>query len=192
MVKCSNKNPVYPLILPLILFLFMIVPAVADETPPGGSGVGILTLGGHAATSVELIPPANIDNWVLIPAGTGVNTIEGKLQVSADGDWQVSASDSSPTTNGHMTESDVNGYITPDPEQLDSVMSIAVASGGNVDTGYERALPAGGVIAIGPTTGNVLKDVKVNFKQPVLWTDKVLTGGHSYKIVVTFTISGYP
>lgn len=190
MRKRHDENSVYSLVLPLALFFLLIISASADGTSPGDSGAGIMTLGGPCATNVSITAPDDIDNWEMSPFGTGVNIQVGRLQVKADGDWQVTAEDKDATTSGHMTEWYDGSYIST-PEQLDSVMSISVASGGSVDTGYEKALPAGGLIAKGPTTNNVFNDVPITFKQPVSWGDKVLTGGHTYKIVVTFTISPY-
>lgn len=191
MMNFCEKKPGYSPILTLALFLFMIMPSAADETPPGGSGVGILTLGGQAATSVELIPPNNIENWALSPTGTGENTISGTFKVKANGDWQVSATDSSSTTSGHMTEWDGSQYITQYPKQLDRPMTISAASGGYIEIVDEVELPSGGMIAIGTNTNNQQINLPVIFNQQVLWTDKVLDSGHSYKIVVTFTITGY-
>ena len=153
---------IYPPCLASALIILLFIPAIAEETTIGDFGVGILTLIGPRASSVSLIAPSDISNWALSPIGTGVNTIDGTLQVSADGDWQVSATDSSSTTNGRMTEWDGSQYIATNPKRLASPMSIFVVSGGNVDTGYKKTLPSGGVIAIGPTTNNILKDVKVN------------------------------
>jgi len=162
------------------------MPAAADYTPPGGSGGGNLSLGEGPATTVSITAPNDIAGWVLRP---GANARTGVLKVSADGDWQVSAADSDAITNGHMTEWYDGSYIN-DPEQLASPMNVSVQSGGNVTAGYDVRLPGVGMIARGGDTSGQ-KDVEVTFKQPVSWSDQVLTAGHRYKIVVTFTISPF-
>ncbi|HPE63703.1 MAG TPA: hypothetical protein PLQ49_06320 [Methanothrix sp.] len=192
MTKC--KTALKDCALFLLLAILAAAPAIADYIPPGGEGSGRLVLGGTPATLYTIIAPDYISDWSLSPVGDGMNEVVGTLQVGANGNWQVTAKDlDTTTTNGFMTEHDGTGYVTTDPEQLDSPMSISVESGGNVDTGYEVTLPTGGMIAKGGTTGgeNEMKDVEVTFKQPVSWNDKPLEDGHSYRIVVTFTISEY-
>jgi hypothetical protein len=182
MIKCLN-------IVCTLLFalnFLVVMPAAADDTPPGGLGEGDLVVG-EAATTVSIIAPNNITDWLLSPGS--VNARASVFTVSADGDWYVKANDSDSVTNGRMTESDDGSYIN-DPKKLANPMNVSVESGGNVTEGYDVKLPNGGMIARGGETSGA-KNVDVTFKQPVLWSDGVLTDGHRYKIVVTFTISPY-
>ena len=172
----------------LVLTLFMAGPAAA-YTPPGGEGGGQIVLGESPATEVSITAPDDITGWVLTP---GDNNRVGILKVSANGDWQVTATDEDTTnTNGYMTEWYDSSYVGT-PEQLASHMNVSVESGGNISTGYEVELPTGGKIADGGSTSSEYKDVEVTFKQPVSWNDEVLGDGHTYRMVVTFTISSHP
>ncbi len=183
----SDNRPLYVIALSLVLLISGITPAVADYTPPGGSGSGRITLGGSPATTYSITAPADFSGWQLSPLNDP-NTHVGILKVSANGDWQVAASDTDTShTNGHMTEWDSSSYDTSN--KLASSMRLSVQSGGNVSTGYEVTLPTGGKIADGGSTESAEKNVEVTFKQPVSWNDKALTNGHSYRMVITFTIS---
>lgn len=187
MTKC--KNTLINCAFYLIFAILVAAPALADYTPPGRGGGDILTLGESAANNVFIEAPAGITNWVMIP---GTNSRVGILKVGANGNWQVTANDTG-STNGHMTEHDGNSYVGNPNKQLTSPMNISVESGGNVSNGYEVQLPGGGMIAKGGSTNgtSTTKNVEVTFKQPVSWGDSVLTDGHKYQIVVTFTISPY-
>ena len=163
----------------------MVMPVAADYAPPGGSGGGILELGEVPAKTVSITVP-DVTGWVL---RSGVNSRLSVINVSADGDWQVTANDAGTTTNGKMTEW-FSGYYITNPKNLVSPMSVSVESGGNIDTGYEVVLPVGGMIAKGGDTAGK-KNVDVTFKQPVSENDEVLAYGHRYKMTVTFTISPF-
>lgn len=191
MTTLYDKRLISILALALAFFLFLNNPSDASGTPPGGFGTGILTMGNSPATSVSISAPATITSWKLSPSGTGVNIIAGTMKVTANVDWQVSATDLDAITQGHMTEWDDSKYIASNPEKLDSHMKVSAQSGGYVDTGYEVELPTGGMIAKGNNTETKIVDVPVTFKQPVSWSDEVLTSVHHYNIVVTFTISPY-
>ncbi|MCK9564759.1 MAG: hypothetical protein M0Q43_01765 [Methanothrix sp.] len=180
MMKCSN-------IFVFALIFVVVLPVAADYTPPGGSGGGNLELGEGPANTVSIIAPNVITDWVLRPGN--VNTRAGVIKVSADGDWQVTATDSSSTTNGNMTEWYDGSYLS-NPEQLENPMNVSVESGANITAGYEVRLPGGGMIAKGGDTAGQ-KNVDVTFKQPVSSNDMVLTNGHRYKMVVTLTISPF-
>jgi len=182
MIKC--RNIVCALVFALAFLVVM--PAVADHIPPGGSGGGDLELGEGPATILSIIAPNDITDWLLSP---GTNSRASVFKVSANGDWYVKANDSDSVTNGHMTEWYDGSYIN-EPKQLANPMNVSVESGGNITAGYEVKLPAGGMIARGGDTSG-LKNVEVTFKQPVSWTDKILTDGHRYQMVLTFTISPY-
>lgn len=195
MTKC--KKALINCAFYLIFAILAAAPVLADYTPPGGEGNDTLELGSSPATSVSIVAPDDITGWVLSPAGDGLNERVGILKVGADGDWQVTATDEDTTnTNGYMAEHDGSNYVTTNQKTLASPMRISVQSGGNVSTGYEVTLPNNNddMIANGGSTGgaSTMKDVDVTFKQPVSWGDSILTDGHKYQIVVTFTISAYP
>ncbi|MDD4651565.1 MAG: hypothetical protein PHQ34_04975 [Methanothrix sp.] len=182
------KRRIIVFILLFALAFLAVRPVAAEDTPPGGLGEGDLKLGGGANT-VSITAPNDITDWVL---RSGDNSRASVFQVSADGDWKLSATDSDTvTTKGHMTEWYGGNYITS-PKQLENPMNVSAQTGGNVTAVYEVKLPAGGIIALGGTTNLDEKNVEVAFKQPVSSIDEVLTDGHRYKIVVTFTISSYP
>ena len=181
MVKCLN----IVCTLVFVHVFLMVIPAAADYAPPGGSSGGNLELSGDT-TTVSITVSNNITEWGLHP---GDNTCVGVLKVSADGNWQVAAVDNSLTTDGHMTEWYDGSYLT-DPKKLASAMSVSVQPTGSITTGDEVELPGGGMIAMGGDTSGEIS-VDVTFKQSVSWNDYALTNGHSYRMVITFTISPY-
>ena len=188
MKERRHRNPVRGLCLCLVLFIFIATSAAEDYTPPGGSGGGSIILGEPTAGVVSFSAPSGISNWILSPAD-GMNTHAGTFTVSADCNWQVTVSDQDTTnTNGYMTEWDGSNYVAS-PIKLASPMSVAVATGGDVTNGYEVTLPGSGTVAEGATTGGSQKNIDVTFKQPVYWTDTILNGDHTYRIVITFSIS---
>jgi hypothetical protein len=187
MKEWLHRNPDFSLSLCLVFFIFIATSAAQDYIPPGASGGGSITLGDPTAGTVSIIAPSDINDWILSPA-EGTNTKTGTLMVSADCNWRITATDQDSTyTKGYMTEWDGSNYVT-NPTKLASPMQVSVSTGGIVTTGSEVTLPAGGTIATGSST-NDEQSINANFNQPVLWTDKVLTGGHKYRMIVTFTIS---
>ena len=185
----SDNRLLFAIALSLVLLISDVAPVVADYTPPGGPGSGSITLGESPATTYSITAPDDIIGWQLSPFNDP-NIHVGILKVNANGNWQVAASDTDTShTDGHMTEWDSSSYYTSN--KLASPMKVSVQSGGNVSTGYEVTLPNGGKIADGGSTEGADKNVDVTFKQPVSWNDKALTNGHSYRMVITFTISPY-
>jgi hypothetical protein len=126
--------------------------------------------------AIEITAPTNITGWPLSPQGDQPQEKTGPLNVTCSGNWQVTVKDADNTTNGTMTEWNGTAYGTI---QLANFMKVATTYGGT----YNVTLPTGGIIATG--TGNA--NVTVTFKQTVSWSDQVLPGGHSYRIIVTFT-----
>jgi hypothetical protein len=187
MMKWQAKSFDYSLVF--LVALILIMPAAADDIAPGAFGGDIMTLSGSPANYIS-ITASDIADWVLNRGTNEENP--GELRVSADGDWKITASDLSSTTNGYLTEWDGNQYIINSPLKLANPMSISVPTPQSyVDAGYEVTLPTGGKIAEGPTTNSQPEKVDVTFKQPVSLSDQVLTSGHSYHIEITFTISPY-
>jgi len=183
-----DTNPINVLLWFLIILSSLIIPVSANGTPPGVSGIGAITMG-VSASNVELTPPSGISDWEFDP-GKGVNTEEETIRIKADGDWKVVATDADSITAGQMTEWDGRSYVS-NPEKL-SVISISATDPGDyVDAVSEKTIPTTEWIVRGSDTlGNYIT-IPVTFKQPVYWSNQVLTGGHSYRIVITFTISGY-
>jgi methionine-rich copper-binding protein CopC len=130
------------------------------------------------ATTITLSPPAAIAGWSLDPSAAQPQTHSGALSVTVDPEstsWEVTVNDQdTANTNGKMTA--WNGsYDTG--TKLQSAMKVTAD--------YEVTLPAGGKIADG--AGD--ESVTTTFIQTVEWVDPPLTGGYSYRIVVTFTAS---
>lgn len=186
---CQDKTTIY--VLSLVLVFSAITPVLAEDLlllSPGGDGSGNIVMGSGPANTYIIVAPSDITGWELSPLDDGVSTKQGSMHVTADGDWRVSVSDTDSTnTKGHMTDYDGSSYVTTN--YLASPMKVSVQSIINDITGYEVELPAGGNIVTGGSTITEGRDISVIFKQPVSWSDKVLSSGHSYKIVVTFTIS---
>lgn len=185
----QDKYAIY--ILSLALVISAMAPVFAEDLlllSPGGDGSGNIVMGSGPASTYSIIVPSGITDWELSPLGDGVSTKKGSMHVTADGDWRVSVSDTDSTnTKGHMTDYDGSSYVTTN--YLASPMNVSVQSIINDITGYEVELPTGGNIVTGSSTITEGRDISVIFKQPVSWSDKVLSSGHSYNIVVTFTIS---
>lgn len=186
--KSCYKKPVNALVLIILLLSTMIVPAVADGTPPGDSGIGDITMGA-SANNVYITPPSGISDWKLDPI-KGMNKEEETISVKADGDWKVVATDNDPATSGQMTEWYGGSYVS-NPKKLSAMSISATDPGEYVDAVSEKTIPTTEWIARGSDTQGQYINVPITFKQPVSWGNQVLTGGHSYRIVVTFTISGY-
>jgi hypothetical protein len=112
----------------------------------------------------------------------GSNTITGTLNIKCNTGWQVSVSDENSVTNGHMTEYDGAAYLT---RKLITPMDVRNTIQSNTIT-----LAGPGTIATGDTSGqdgDNGQDFTINFDQIVQYADPALSGGHIYRIVVTFT-----
>lgn len=112
----------------------------------------------------------------------GANTISGTMNVKCNTSWQVSVSDDNGTTAGHMTEWDGSNYLS---KRVLSPMDIRNAAQSRTVT-----LAGPGIIAIGDTdgqSGDAGQNFTISFDQVVQYVDWSLTGGHVYRIVVTFT-----
>lgn len=125
--------------------------------------------------TITVTAPNDITAWSFNPAEPQPATQEGALVVTSNGSWQVTCHDASTTTAGHMTDWDGSSYNADN--KLANALKVAA------DT--EVTLPDGGIIATG--TGD--RSVSVTFKQTVLWSDAASLAGHSYRIVVTFTVT---
>lgn len=188
LLKRYDKNIANHLASPLVVLFLLIIPVAADGTPPGDYGMGTITMG-VSANDVYIVQSSDVSNWLLDPT-KGVNTIDGLISVKADGDWKVVATDSDPITAGQMTEWDGSSYVS-NPKKLSAMRISATDPGDYVDAVSEKTIPTTEWIVIGSDTlGNYIT-IPVTFKQPVYWSNQVLTGGHCYRIVITFTISGY-
>jgi methionine-rich copper-binding protein CopC len=128
--------------------------------------------------TISITAPSDISGWNLNPSAGQPQTQAGALIVGVDPDsesWEVTATDEdTANTNGKMTAYS-GSYDTG--TKLRNAMKVAAK--------YEVTLPAGGKIA--DNTGD--RSVDVTFKQTVVWSDAPLSGGYSYRIVVTFTAS---
>jgi hypothetical protein len=132
--------------------------------------------GGGGEPTISITPPAGISGWSLDPTVSQPQTQTGTLSITVDPDgtaWEVTATDEDiANTNGKMTA--YNGTYDTN-KKLTNAMKVAADC--------EVALPAGGKIADGAGDWSVT----TTFKQTVEWADPPLTGGYSYRIVVTFT-----
>jgi hypothetical protein len=128
---------------------------------------------GESSPTIEISAPGNITGWSLSPQETQPQEKTGTLNVTSNSDWEVTVKDTDTDTDGKMTDWDGADYGST---KLSNFMNVATDS-------YEVELPDGGTIATG--SGN--EDVTVYFRQTVSWSDPVLTVGHSYRIIVTFT-----
>ena len=137
--------------------------------------------GGGGEPTISVTAPAGIGGWSLNPSAGQPQTQTGTLIIGVDPDatsWEATASDTdTANTNGKMTA--WNGSYDTN-KKLSNATKVAAD--------YEVTLPAGGKIADG--TGD--RSVTTTFKQTVAWSDPPLTGGYSYRIVVTFTASITP
>ncbi|MEW6573798.1 MAG: Ig-like domain-containing protein [Bacillota bacterium] len=128
------------------------------------------------SSTITITPPAGISGWSLNPSVSQPQIQSGTLTIQVDPDassWEAMASDNDTTnTDGKMTAWNGSYDIA---KKLQSAMKVAGT--------YEVTLPTGGKIADG--TGD--QSVPVTFKQTVNWSDPPLSGGYSYRIIVTFT-----
>lgn len=126
--------------------------------------------------TITVTAPNDITAWSLTtPTGPQPATQEGVLVVTTNGSWQATCHDAGATTTGHMTDWDGSSYNAGN--KLANALKVAA------DT--EVTLPDGGIIATG--TGD--RSVLVTFKQTVVWSDAPSPAEHSYRIVVTFTVT---
>lgn len=135
---------------------------------------------GSLSSSLLLTIPDSILSWSL---EVGDNSKAGTLNVKCNTDWNVTVSDESSSTDGHMTQWDGNDY---GDYSLDDPMEV-------VNGTYTVSLDEedGGVIAAGTPDGqeddNSGEDVELTFNQLVKYGDKVLDTDEVYRIVITFT-----
>ena len=187
-VMLKRRNSIVQCIFYLIFIILVIDPVFAGEdVAVGDGGNGLMEIGSQQATEFSISASSGISDWVLLYSSEA-NTCPFELHVSANGNWKVTAEDLRTTTDGHMTEWDGSDYGS---ERLINPMMVSATSSGYIEKVDEVELPVGGIIAIGTDTSNEIIDLPVTFKQPVSWADNVLENGHSYNIVVTFTISAY-
>jgi len=141
-------------------------------------------ISGNVRGSIQITAPSGISSWELDSLAAQPNTQTGTLNVKANQNWQVKVKDADATnTNGLMAEWDGAAYVSSGNKLLNA-MKVAAAS--------EITLPTEGNIQTGTKTTASGQDVTVTFKQTVSWDDQILTGGHTYRIVVTFTGSLVP
>ncbi|MBA7701245.1 hypothetical protein ES703_109978 [subsurface metagenome] len=159
-----------------------IQPNVSYISPDAGNWDDLVAYGWNAClrarinlATITVTAPNDITAWSFNPAEPQPATEDGVLVVTSNGSWQVTCQDAGATTAGHMTDWDGSSYNPSN--KLANALKVAA------DT--EVTLPDGGIIATG--TGD--RSVTVTFKQTVLWSDAPLPGGHSYRIVVTFTVT---
>jgi len=156
-------------------------PTVGINTSTSTQAIGLTLFGDFAigetvvvVATIEITAPADIPDWALDPVLV-LNTAIGNLAVNVNPDsksWSVTASDTNPTTAGHMTQW-YTGNSSYGTVQLATAMNVSGPNG-------EVTLPSGGPIATG--TGDN-SSISITFKQTVLWTDKP---DITYRIVVTF------
>ena len=84
-------------------------PAFAGDAAVGSGGFDQMELGSQPATEFSISASSDITDWVLFYSSEA-NTRPLELQVSANGNWKVSAEDLSIITKGHMTEWDGSNY----------------------------------------------------------------------------------
>jgi hypothetical protein len=125
------------------------------------------------AAAIEITAPTDISGWSLSPQGDQPKTTTGTLNVTGTGNWTVTVKDADNATGGKMTDYYDSSY---GEIQLNNYLIVAAQT-------YNVTLPDEGIIATG--SGNA--SVNVTFRQTVFWSDQVLPGGHSYRIIVTFT-----
>ena len=133
------------------------------------------------AQSIEITPPANITDWVFNPSLEQPQTQTGTCVINVTNttdNWTLTTQDSNATTSGNMTEWDGSSYVT-DGAKLHNAMHISATS--------EVTLPNSAKDSIATGVGNT--SVSVTFKQQIGYSDVVLSGGHTYRIVVTFEAS---
>ncbi|MEW6182915.1 MAG: Ig-like domain-containing protein [Bacillota bacterium] len=151
---------------------------LTDNALAADYNFSFITTSGGGGPTISITPPPGISGWSLNPSASQPQTQAGTLIVGVDPDdesWEVTAEDAdTANTNGKMTA--WNGsYDTG--SKLQNAMKVAAE--------YEVTLPVGGKIA--DNTGDQSADV--TFKQTVSWADPPLSGGYSYRIIVTFTAS---
>lgn len=165
---------------------------IAGEVAEGNEGNNVKTLlyalvGDEDNTAITGNPQALMvitapDDTEFTDLDQGSNTISGILNVKCNTNWQVSVSDDDATTAGHMTEWDGTTYLL---EEMHSPMDVRNAAQSRTVT-----LAGPGIIAIGDTdgqSGDAGENFTISFDQIVQYEDWSLTGGHVYRIVVTFT-----
>jgi hypothetical protein len=141
---------------------------------------GDVIVNGYILAKLDLTVPANILDWAL---EQGQNIETGTANVRCNTPWQLQVNDQNGDTNGHMTKWQTDVYDTS--VQLANPLHVA----GEIDVALSGSnqLIADGVVE--DQSGDNGQDLDVTFRQQVLYSDPVLTGGYTYHIVVTFTAS---
>jgi hypothetical protein len=145
----------------------------------GTSSLGDTIIDGNIVSKIEITCPANVTGWNLIQ---GDNTIASSLNVKANNNYQVTASDQNGQTNGRMREFNGTAYGSA---QLILPMHIKCAA---ELTDVTLAGP-GTLVTAGPSTQDedAGETFAISFDQHVQFEDPVIVGGNYYHIVVSFT-----
>lgn len=147
----------------------------------GPNSEGDTIIDGNINTKLEFTAPADISGWML---DVGNNTNSGSMNVKSNSGWQVTVSDQN--NGGHLAKwSDGEGFAAPTVELTDALQVT-----GNGDQIVLSGTPQ--TIATGDPSGQNLdagQDIGVTYDQTVYYADPVLTGGYSYRIILSFTAS---
>ena len=165
----------------IIAIVAMIAPVMsADTTAVSGNPTAYVVL----AVSSETI------SMTLTPGGT-VHDTTAHLTVSSNCPYTIAAKDAmteSKPSAGYMVNYTGTEYKT---DKLAATMGISGTESSPVTTTAIAPLTAANQVLYTSTGGvQTAKELALSFDQAVAITDPRLPAGHSYKIPVTFTITG--
>ena len=152
-----------------------------------------------SAATIDITLTGNINNMQLTPGIANLNTSAIKLTVTTTGTtdpWTVSVNDASndgkpETLAGCMVEYYDSGYVSS-PKNLTNMSVLGYGGNGYgptsiTNTSSEIQLSALNQIIETGTGDGTWSNIPIAITQPVSLSDPHLTGGHVYRIIVTFT-----
>jgi|GEM_PF-3042427 len=120
------------------------------------------------------------DGWILSPTDS-IDEKVGKIIIDGDGKWNIFVTADGPS-GGHLTEYDpkTSNYVQ-NGLKLTKPLKIKVSDGED----EEVDLSQGGLLV----KGSGHQELNLIFKQEMIWGDRSLTSGRTYRLVVHFIVS---
>ena len=154
--------------------------------------IALLALTGPVA-AIDIAVTGNVQDWALIPGTTNENATAIHLNVStANAPWSVTVTDA--LDNGKSSSS-VGRMLEYNPISSSWINGGSILAANLTVIGGSVSDVTGSTATLGPTgklieSGSAAADKKqmnITLQQPVAITDRRLTNGDVYRVIIVFT-----